>query len=670
MSVLTYFLYVSAQEYDVKCDTLQRKLKELTVTGSFSRVAKLFAEQGRAEWNMALMDDLPKILGNADPMHYLQTLPGVQTNNEYDSGLHIQGCDNSHNLVCIDAVPVYNASHMLGLFSVFNPTHYSRMILHKTASNATFPNRLGGLVSLCPHNNLLDSMSGDLQVGLISSQGTIRLPLGGNSALTVSARSSYLNWLYGYALKADESQLGYTFGDVNASWLYQPDADNRFRVDAYWGGDHARMQERDYQADIRLKWGNAMASIRWEHRFDDRQQMAHTIYYTTYHSRLQLDQLMGFTLPSSISDAGYRGKFQRSWLNAGIDAAWHHLCQLSPKTNERDRQFLTRRLPSSDTQELSAWADMKIPMSSTLSLSAGLRTTVFMYPHVRHYTSADPSISLCYNDGSWRWDITASNRHQYLFQSSFSAIGLPTESWSAADSTHRPQSCVNLYASVGKRVTEWGITFSAEVYYKRLRHQLEYQGTALDFLSFDESGNGLLYSERGSNYGINLTVMKTVGRLSGWVSYNIGRAMRHYDEEDAGEGWFPASHERIYELNVVAIYKVGRRWCLGTHYTMASGTPITMPEHLYLYGGYPVSSFSSHNAHRLKGYSRLDLSANYRLSSLRGKEHGINVSLYNALGRQNELFYSWHVSRTGSFAYRPVSFLIKVMPSISYYAKF
>ena len=30
-------------------------------------------------WNMEMMHNLPKILGNADPMRYTQLLPGVQT---------------------------------------------------------------------------------------------------------------------------------------------------------------------------------------------------------------------------------------------------------------------------------------------------------------------------------------------------------------------------------------------------------------------------------------------------------------------------------------------------------------------------------------------------------------------------------------------------------------
>lgn len=79
---------------------------------------------GSMIWDMQRMDNLPQILGNADPIHYAQMLPGIQTNAEYTSGIHIQGCDNSHNHITLGGVPIYNVNHLLGFFSTFNSTHF------------------------------------------------------------------------------------------------------------------------------------------------------------------------------------------------------------------------------------------------------------------------------------------------------------------------------------------------------------------------------------------------------------------------------------------------------------------------------------------------------------------------------------------------------------------
>ena len=102
--------------------TIVRKRVSSSLKGNFSTTL---------QWDMKMMHDLPKILGNADPMHYTQLLPGVQTCSEYDAGLHVQGCDNSHNLVAIADVPIYNASHLLGFFSIFNASHFPFMRFEK-----------------------------------------------------------------------------------------------------------------------------------------------------------------------------------------------------------------------------------------------------------------------------------------------------------------------------------------------------------------------------------------------------------------------------------------------------------------------------------------------------------------------------------------------------------
>ncbi|MCQ2253436.1 MAG: Plug domain-containing protein, partial [Bacteroidales bacterium] len=78
------------------------------------------------------MSELPKILGNGDPMRLMQMMPGIQVNSEYDSGIHIQGCENSHNYLSIDGAPIYNASHLLGFFSIFNPDYFSSVDISKS----------------------------------------------------------------------------------------------------------------------------------------------------------------------------------------------------------------------------------------------------------------------------------------------------------------------------------------------------------------------------------------------------------------------------------------------------------------------------------------------------------------------------------------------------------
>ena len=163
-------------------------------------------------------------------------------------------------------------------------------------------------------------------------------------------------------------------------------------------------------------------------------------------------------------------------------------------------------------------------------------------------------------------------------------------------------------------------------------------------------------------------LQKQTGRLTGWMSYAVGRALRRFDRQD-GSGRYPSGHERIHELNVTATCRVGRRWHLGGTFVAASGTPFTAPEEIYLINGYPVSRFGEHNSCRLRPYVRLDLSVNYSLRGTARSESGFNFSLYNCTAQKNDLFYSLGM-HGGRITYRPVRFAVRVLPSVSFYCKF
>ena len=194
--ILLYIISLfSIHAFCIEKDTLSHFLEDLVIT-SERNISPLKSSDTRViKMDMEFMQRLPKIFGNADPLHYTQMLPGIQTNAEYDAGLHIQGCENSHNLISIAGVPVYNASHLLGFFSTFIPSHFSRMSVTKNATANEGYSRIGGIMNMELNENVPENLNGEFAVGLMSSQGTIRIPFGENAALFTSLRLSYLNLL-------------------------------------------------------------------------------------------------------------------------------------------------------------------------------------------------------------------------------------------------------------------------------------------------------------------------------------------------------------------------------------------------------------------------------------------------------------------------------------------
>ena len=276
---------------------------------------------GTLVWKMQNLLDMPKILGNADPIHFAQMLPGIQTNTEFRCGINIEGCDNTHNVVEIGGVPVYNASHLLGFFSVFNASHYQAMNVAKTPLNAANAARIGGTLSFEPFYVAPDSTHGEASVGLISSQATVRTRLGSRTHCTFSLRASYLNLLYGRWLRADNNDINYFFYDANLTLVHRFSDTDALAFDAYAGTDNAKITESGYLATMMARWGNVMGALHWLHD-NGCLHMRHTVYATAYSNRFRLEmQEMKAKLPSAIADVGYRADLRwRQWKTGGAFA--------------------------------------------------------------------------------------------------------------------------------------------------------------------------------------------------------------------------------------------------------------------------------------------------------------------------------------------------------------
>lgn len=637
--------------------------------------------EGTSIISMSLMDEMPHILGNADPLHYAQLLPGVQTNSEYDAGLHIQGCDNSHNYVSLGGAPIYNAAHLLGFFSIFNAGHFTEMSLQKSPVSASFPNRLGGRVDmltptwLAAEDSLwMGGVHGELSVGPMSSQGTLRLPISKRSLLLLSARAAYLNLLYSKWLEVDGDEVKYDFSDYNLSYITQLDDANVLKIEGYWGYDNMKIGQASYGLQGKLKWNNTMAALHWYSRSKDGLNeggkdwsMEQMVYYSRYANRLNVGEYsFQVGMRSFIFDLGYKGNFSLGRWRMGAEVVRHQLLPQDIGITGNLANYQTDAHHQLAT-EASAYLQYCQPLGENLLMELGAR--VSGYHCQKSFYRVMPHLKFNYDlSQSAKLNLNLGIRNQYLFQTGFSSAGLPTEFWFAADQNHRPQYACHAALQGEFWFAEKEYRLSVETYYKWLMNQIENNSNMFDILFSSYSFDGSLLHGKGYNYGLNLLLEKRRGKLTGWLSGSLGRAMRKFDGEQY-QGWFPAGHERIYELNTVATYRINRRVSLGATYVLASGTPYTNVNYAYLMSGNLVTEYGPHNGSRVKPYMRLDLSVSYDFATKGSVRSGINFSLYNVTMHGNDLFYRIKVY-DNHVRYNAFKFLMPIMPSINYYCKF
>jgi hypothetical protein len=106
--------------------------------------------------------------------------------------------------------------HLMGFFSIFNGSHLNRATLLKSYISPQYGGRLGSTLSIGTRDSLTRRIGAEGNIGLISSQGTLSIPVSRKSSLYLSARGTYLNPILGLFNSAEDgSKLRYGFQDYN-----------------------------------------------------------------------------------------------------------------------------------------------------------------------------------------------------------------------------------------------------------------------------------------------------------------------------------------------------------------------------------------------------------------------------------------------------------------------
>lgn len=651
------------QEAGAQTDSLYMSLDSTTVVSMKSSSSVQMTSEDVLEVDVQMVQSLPKFLGTTDPVHFVKLLPGVQTSTELDSGLHVHGCDASHNEISVAGVPVFGVNHLFS-FSVFNPEHYSQMQFSHSSSS----NRLGGTFRMALPDTLSGKVSGKVSLGIMASQGTVGLRLGEKFHLRVSARQSYMNLLYKRWMKLNDSQVRYGFGDYNVTCIWDSGSGDRIWLDGYFGKDRVGMSEQTYDISLALDWGNYIGALHWEHKGENLSHR-HTLYSSGYLSKCALEQSRASAyMPSFINTVGYRGSTRWNGFDAGAELVYYRVMPQYPNVSGIFDDMKSEK-EIQNALEGTLNVDYRRKFAYDWEVKAGVKGVLFYNLESGLSGGVTPDVSLSYDARrlgkvalSYGW------HQQYLFQTGLSNMGFPVEFWFVAGSHSRPQFCQNVALMYDLEFYRSMFDLTVSLYYKQLYNQVEYKGDLLDMFQTRYDLDDNLLKGRGWNYGLNVMMHKQSGSLTGWLSYSLGRALRRF-ENQGYTGVYPANHERIHELNAVCSYKL-RKWDFGGTFIYASGLPFTAPESYYMSSGRVIARYGDYNAARMRPYIRLDLSVTYFIRKDDARESGINLSVYNVLGRRNDVHYRLNVNKQGQIAYRLQTFMMTFVPSLSYHYRF
>ncbi len=644
-----------------------RSIDEVVVEEVRQSIVK-YSALGKTYWGIETMKSMPM----ADPLRNIQLLPGVQSTSENVGGIFVQGCNNSHNYTSVNGTPVYYPMHLLGFFSTFNSLHFRDLVFNKHMGLPT-ANRLGAEVAMVSSEALPTAVGGDVDLGLLTAQATLRLPLGRKLGAVVSGRYSNVNMIYDRLINSarPNNNIRYRFHDLNATLLYAPTKRDVVAVDLFHGSDHASLGIVSYAIDTRLTWSNRNASLRWK-RKSGHLSMDNRLYYTAYQSSLRVTQTDSrASLPASIytigakSEQRYMG--ERGFFVYGGEIMSH---TISPQSPEVTGAYATVYAPHQRQQALEGalFLQADFMLGDAVELIGGLRASGFHHECLQ--AAIDPRLTLRYQPSkATMWQLTAGTYTQYLHQVGFSSNGLPSEFWIASGASIPAQRAAKVSMGMQHDLLDGDYRLSVEPYFSRMDHQVEYKGNALGLLMEKYNLADNLVVGDGYNYGVDLMLQKNSGKLTGWIAYAWARAPRQFVRN--GElVVYPSVHNREHDLSVVANYKLNGKWNFSVTYVCATGTPYTEVKNAYILGENAILSYAAHNSSRYPTLNRLDVAATYQLPCFKRVEHSMKVAVYNTTCTMNPISYSYSGVK-GDRIYKSPSYIFSTaVPSISYFMHF
>ncbi|MBO6516027.1 MAG: TonB-dependent receptor [Bacteroidia bacterium] len=611
--------------------------------------------------------EIPVIFGEVDVLKTITLMPGIQSAGEGNSGINVRGGSQDQNLILLDEATVYNASHLLGFFSVFNGDAVKDLQVYKGGIPAQYGGRLASLIDIKMKDGNKKKYTATGGIGTISSRLTLEGPIKKDqSSFMIAGRRSYADIflpLAGTDL-ARESTL--YFYDVNMKLNYKLSEKDKLYLSGYFGRDVF-----GFGSLFGINWGNATATLRWNHIFNKKLFLNTSFVFSDFNYGFDFEfaENAAFGLDQQIRDFYIKPDFTyylspKNTLRFGMQLTRHYF---SPGTffaaNEETRKIFEDDLvvEKRNALEGAVYVDDNIKFSEKFNMRYGLRLSSFsniggteftyfkdeFYAPISDqtistvyeagkiyntYWGLEPRLAISYNVAKTTAVKTSYNRtYQYIQQASNTASAFPTDQWFSSNLNIKPQVADQVAVGVFKNFDK-GYETSLEVYYKAMQNQIDYRDDAN--LIFNENLDGELLVGTGDAYGAEVFINKTSGKTTGFISYTLSKTTRQTPGINNNEVYV-ANYDIRNNLSVVASRKLLSRLSASASFTFTTGKPYTTPVGKYFFEGQWSPIYGERNNARLPDYHRLDIGLTWKNKPNKKFKSSWNLSIYNAYNRAN-----------------------------------
>ena len=679
-----------------------RQLDEVNVKGRTPDANVSDAQMSVIRLDMKNLRNIPVVFGEVDILKALTLQPGVSTVGEGASGFNVRGGRTDQNLVLLDGAPLYNTSHLLGLLSNLNADAIQDVTLYKGAIPASYGGRLSSLLLMNTKVGETDRVSVTGGIGLITSRLLVQGPATKDKKLTFLAggRIAYPSLILGLFPAPTNKDRAF-FYDLNGRLTYRFNPNSQLTATIYRSFDTFKFPQ-----DTLYTTQSTLLTARFSQRFTPQLSVNLTVTQSDY--RFFLDGL------TTANTYRYRSTIRQrdarlDWLYTpspkhrlefGGSLTGYALLPGAIIPTGDNSNIISLTLPTEQAREWAGYVSEEWTPFRILSVQVGIRYAQFtnVGPGIAyHYAGGQPRTresitdTLRYGTGQQLaqysgWEPRATLRvnltptsslklsynrtRQYIHLISNTTAISPVDFWKVSDALVPPQVADQFAVGYFQNVKDNQYETSIEVYHKALQNLVEYRNGAT--LLLNSTLDADLLQAQGRAYGVEVSIQKTRGKLTGLVAYTYARTLARVPSpfpnvQINGGNWYPSTFDRPHNLTIATQWKWSRGWTFGTNFVYTSGRPTTYPDGTYRLNGVKVLDYSQRNADRIPDYHRLDVSFTKEGRRSPGKLHSSNwsFSFYNVYARKNPYSIYFQRVNTTTKSYE-LSVFGTIIPSINW----
>jgi hypothetical protein len=666
------------------------QLKDVVITATKDNDRVTNADVGIVKMNIKELNAIPVLFGEKDILNSLQLMPGMSSAGEGNAGFFVRGGNVDQNLVLLDEALVYNPSHLLGFFSVFNSDAVKDVTLHKSGIPAEFGGRSSSVLDVHMRDGNLKKYGVSGGLGFISARLTAEGPIvKDKGSFIVTGRRTYLDLFI--PLLSPESKVNQVyFYDFNAKLNYRINDKHRVFLSGYYGHDVLSFGNEN------INWGNGLSSLRWNWVVNEK-LFSNTTFAFSHYAAEKYNESRYYVLRSGIMDFNLKEDLNyylnpKNTLRFGVHETFH-VYSINNLESQSVNGTISKLPEDQYANETAIYASNEQKIGKRFNARYGVRLSMFnrLGPGISYtydefnlatdstqyqtlenmvnYFGFEPRASLAYTvTPTIGLKASYQRMYQYTHLISNSTSSTPTDLWVPSSSIIKPQFSDQFSLSYFHDLLHGMFAISVEGYYKILHNVIDYEDGA-DIVRRPNVESQLAFGS-GRAYGAEFLIKKGKGKVTGWVSYTLSRTERKIDGINSG-GYFPARQDRPHDLAIVLSYRPTKRWSVSANWVYYTGSAVTFPIGYYRFNGRSIPYFTSKNGYRMPDYHRLDLGV-----TLHGKEHkrfrsDWTLSIYNVYSRLNAYSISYQESESNPGTVEAVKFsLFPIVPSLNWSFQF